>query len=51
MHQESLMQRRDFPIPLVLLKTALTVEPNHVSYTLPSPCTAFFQTFLVSAFR
>ena len=51
MHQESLIQRGDFPIRLVLLTTALTMEPNHVGYTLPCPCTAFFQTFLVSAFR
>ena len=50
MHQESLMQRGDFPIPLVLLKTALTMEPNHVGYTLHCPCTASFQTLLVSAF-
>ena len=51
MRQDSLMQRSGFPISLVLLKTALTMEPNHVGYTLPYASTVSFQTFLVSAFR
>ena len=33
------MQRGDLPITLVLPNTALTMEPNHFGYTLPSPCT------------